>query len=408
MEQMYKRLFILSSLLFSYISIYSANPKLSESSKVSLLTCTPSDDAIYALFGHSGLRIQDDSLGIDVVFDYGTFDFDSNNFIYRFVKGETDYIVKGRKFNQFNFEYQYREMGVTEQVLNLILPERQNVFDSLITNSLPENRVYRYNFFDDNCATRPRDIISSSLNGKIAYTPFTKDQTYRDLLDECLILTPWSRFGINLVIGSGADKIITERQKDFLPAYVANAFALANIVDMEGKKRDLVLSADEILLPHNGALQLLEAKQRGYRAANEPLYVGVLLFLVALFVSYLQYQKHKKRIADIFDTLLFLVAALAGCIIFFLTFFSEHPCVDANWNLVWLNPLPLFFIPFFFVKSRTKYVISYHFVNFVVLTLFIVSFAFIPQVLELAFVPYILALWLRSGVNILEYRRTIK
>lgn len=405
---MCKRAFtLILILLVSYINIYSSVPKLSESSRVSLMTCSASDDAIYALFGHSGLRIKDDSIGIDVVFDYGIFDFSSNNFIFRFVKGETDYMVKGREFSHFYFEYQYRGIGVTEQVLNLTQSERQKVFEALITNSLPENRIYRYNFFYDNCATRPRDIISDNLDGKIEYRSFTTEQTYRDLLDECLVLTPWSRFGINLVIGSGADKVITERQKDFLPLYVAKAFDNANIIDTLRENRSLVVSSVEILGPEGSVLVLEEAKMAGRKALNQPFFVGIILLLAAAIVSYLQYKKNKRGFSKVFDTLLFFVAALAGSVIFFLTFFSEHPCVDSNWNLVWLNPLPFFFIPFFFVKSSTKYVISYHFVNFVVLTLFIVGFAFIPQTLEVAFIPYILALWLRSGVNVLEYRRVL-
>lgn len=400
---MCKKVF-LTLIIFLYLTnnLYPSTLRLTDKSTVSLLTCSPNDDAIYALFGHSALRIKDDSTNIDVVFDYGIFDFSSSNFIYRFVKGETDYMVKGRNFKHFLFEYQYREMGVTEQVLNLSQTERQQVFDALVINAMPENSIYRYNFFYDNCSTRPRDMVQNNIEGKVDYTVFSKELTYRDLINQCLILTPWSKFGINIVIGSGADKIVSERQKDFLPAYLLVAFNNASIVDKLGNSRKLVSSSTELLLASNGALELQNAKLEGRNATNIPLYVGLILLLVALLLSYIQYKsKNASCIVGLFDSLLFLVSGLAGCIIFFLMFFSEHPCVDANWNLVWLNPLPLFFIPFFFVKSRTKYVISYHFVNFVALTLFLVGFLLIPQTLEIAFIPYILTLWTRSGVNIL-------
>lgn len=407
---MYKRVFIILVTLFTLSSSgYASVPTLTSDSKVSLLTCSPNDDAIYALFGHSGLRVKDDSLGIDVVFDYGIFDFSSNNFIYRFVKGETDYMVKGRHLRNFIIEYQFREMGITEQILNLTLKERQRILEALDTNVQPENSTYRYNFFYDNCSTRPRDIINSNLDGTIEFTPTAKEQTYRDLTDECLVLTPWSRFGINLVIGSGADKIITDRQKDFLPEYLFNAFETAQIRDSIGTTRNLVLSTMQLLTPDGGSLALQQAKATGTKASNQPLYVGILLLIISLAMSLIQLKGSRKRIiTTIFDITLFLVIGLAGVVIFFLMFFSEHPCVDANWNLVWLNPLPLLFIPFFFAKSRTKYVISYHFVNFVALTLFLAGFVFIPQVLETAFIPYILAIWLRSGCNVLDYRQRAK
>lgn len=402
---MKKYIFLLLLLLFvSTPATFSQGKKLTESSKVSLLTCSPSDDAIYALFGHSGLRVVDDSLGIDYVFDYGIFDFDSSNFIYRFVKGETDYMVAARTFENFVFTHSDRSIGVIEQVLNLSLIERQRILDALVINTLPENRIYRYNFFYDNCATRPRDILVANVDSQIEFIPFTQDQTYRDLLAECLTMTPWSRFGINLVIGSGADKVITERQKDFLPEYLSQALSKAQLKDVNGNIQAVVKQEREIIPAENGPLRLIEARQDGIVATDYPLIVGCLLLLVSILVSYYSYVK-KKKIALLFDSLLFLVAGLAGCIIFFLMFFSEHPCVDKNWNLVWLNPLALLIVPFFCVKSLTKCVISYHFVNFAALSIFLIAFAFIPQKLEIAFIPYILAIWLRSGMNLLSYRK---
>ena len=379
---------------------------LTESSKVSLLTCSPNDEAIYSLFGHSGLRISDDSLGIDVVFDYGIFDFESDNFIYRFVKGETDYIVAARRFDQFLWSYNNLSVEVKEQIFNLNLQERQKIFDALWTNSLPENRVYRYNFFYDNCATRPRDIIADNINGKVEFVKFTEEQTYRDLLDECLRLTPWSRFGINLVIGSDADKIITERQKDFLPDYVSRALSIANIVDSHGNSRRLIKNTEILLEATDMPLVLIKSKENKIEATNYPLIVGGVLLLLSIFFSYLGYTRRIKRgFVRLFDSILFFLVGCAGLIIFFLMFFSEHPCVDKNWNLVWLNPLPLLVIPFFFVKRLTKYVISYHFINFVALSLLLVGFNLIPQVLEFAFIPYILLLAIRSGENMCFYRK---
>lgn len=402
---------LIYSFLFFFASTLSLSAasykQLTASSKVSLLTCSPNDEAIYSLFGHSGLRVSDDSLGIDFVFDYGIFDFESDNFVFRFVKGETDYMVGARSFDQFIWGYSYRLVGVTEQILNLTLQERQKIFDALYTNSLPENRVYRYNFFYDNCATRPRDIIAANLDGKLKYTKFTEDQTYRDLLHECLLLTPWSRFGIDLVIGSDADKVITERQKDFLPEYVSQSLGLAKIEDSNGASRSLVQETKIILEAKDGPLKLIESKKYNIKATNYPLIVGCLLFILSLLVSYYSYTKKvNRKKTRLFDSLLFFVAGVAGLIIFFLMFFSEHPCVDKNWNLVWLNPLQLLIVPIFFVKSLSKCVISYHFINFVALSLFVLGFIFIPQALEIAFIPYILAILVRSGENVLYYKKT--
>ena len=45
----------------------------------------------------------------------------------------------------------------------LTLGERQQILDALVENYRPENRVYRYNFVFDNCATRPLKLIEQAL-----------------------------------------------------------------------------------------------------------------------------------------------------------------------------------------------------------------------------------------------------
>ncbi|HBC37349.1 MAG TPA: hypothetical protein DC016_00535, partial [Porphyromonadaceae bacterium] len=101
--------------------------------------------------------------------------------------------------------------AVYEQELNLAQPEKQQLWEALYLNHLPENRGYRYNYFYDNCATRPRDMVEKFAGGKIIYPPTKEGQTYRDLLHECLQPYPWNKFGIDLVIGAGADSPIDVR-----------------------------------------------------------------------------------------------------------------------------------------------------------------------------------------------------
>jgi len=371
--------------------------QLSESTQISLLTNTPWDGAVYALYGHTALRVSDPVQQIDFVFNYGLFDFDSPNFMQRFVKGETDYSVGYTNLNRYTFEYQMRGIGITEQILNLKQDEKQKVFDALLINCLPENRVYRYNYFYDNCSTRPRDIIENNINGTIIYTPTGKDQTYRDLVHECVRSQPWVMFGIDLVIGADADKIITDRQKDFLPAYLMRAYSGANIQNQDGTTRNLVLSE------HNILEQTIQSAQSNPR--NTPLIVGIILLIISILISYTSYKSEKVVLGKIFDTLLFLTAGIAGSIIFFLMYFSVHPCTNPNWNLVWLNPLQLIFALLFLIKSFSKVIYIYHFINFAVLIIFLLAWFLIPQYLEIAFLPYILAIAVRSGTNILQYRK---
>ncbi len=388
---------------------------LSDKAEVSLLTSTPWNGAIYALFGHTAIRVKDTievrELGLkklDIVFNYGLFSFNTPNFMYRFVKGETDYIVGYVGFDDYLYEYKERGVGVFEQQLNIDQTEKQKILDALIINSLPENRTYRYNYFYDNCATRPRDIIEKNISGKIKYTPTVKEQSYRDLVWECTSAQPWARFGIDLVIGADADKKITDRQKDFLPLYLMGAYEGA-IIEGDTINRILVESTNTLLTPVQEQLTYTNPQADNIQKATDwPLIVGCILFLFTLLLSLLIYNQQLYALGKVFDTILFFIAGLGGCIIFFLMFFSEHPCTNPNWNIMWLNPLQLLIIPLFFAKKLSKYVYYYHFINFASLSLFLLAWCLIPQQLEIAFIPYILTIGTRSIMNILQYKKINK
>lgn len=387
-------LIVFVSIIF-IVNINSQDIHLSDSAKISLLTSSPWDKEVYAIFGHTAIRVQDPINQFDVVFNYGLFSFDSPNFMLRFIKGETDYMVGAENFDRYIDEYKSRGVGVTQQTLNITQKEKQNIFDALVINSLPKNRVYRYNYFYDNCSTRPRDIIENNIEGTIHYNPTNDKQTYRDLVHECVWSQPWVRFGIDLVIGADADKEITDRQKDFLPLYLMGAYTQATIKNVDGTNRPLLSGQDDIFSsPKNDTFILIDP----------PLAIGCLLLVFTVIISILSYKKNYILIGKIFDTLLFAIAGIAGSIIFFLMYFSVHPCTNPNWNIVWLNPLQILFAFFFLIKFFSKYVYYYHFINFAVLILLLLAWFLIPQYLELAFIPYILTLCVRSGTNVLQYK----
>lgn len=367
---------------------------LSDSAQISLLTNAPWDEAVYSLFGHTSIRIKDPARNIDSVFNFGIFNISKKNFILLFIKGETDYIVAAIPYQYYLEDQKEKGTGVVEQVFNLTQKEKQDIFDALMVNILPENREYRYNYFYDNCATRPRNIIEKYIEGKINYTPTDKDQTFRDLVRESVHVRSWMEFGIDLVIGADADKTITDREKDFLPIYLMNAYQGATIQG-DSIQRSLLLSTNEILEP-------APFKQD---FPVTPLQVGFILLIITLLISYLSYQKDLITLGKIFDTILFFIAGTAGCIIFFLMFFSIHPCTNPNWNIIWLNPLQLIVSLLFFVKSFSKCIYYYHFINFVALLALLLAWSLIPQQLELAFIPFILSIAIRSGINILQYRK---
>lgn len=190
-------------------------PATEDSIRFSLLTCGAGEE-IYSLFGHTAIRYENFTRGIDAVFNYGIFSFNTPNFILRFTLGETDYQLGVTSYKQFAYEYTWTGRDVWQQTLNLNAEEKKKLLALLEENYLPQNRIYRYNFFYDNCATRPRDQIERAVQGTLEYaddmTSFQTGISFRDIVHQYTIGHSWARFGIDLCLGSQADKDISRRQ----------------------------------------------------------------------------------------------------------------------------------------------------------------------------------------------------
>lgn len=373
--------------------------QLHDSSKVSLLTASPWHGAVYALFGHTAIRVQDDSTGVDAVFNYGYFDPTQPNFTYNFIRGKTDYVLGVNTFNEFIYEYEYKGQEVIEQELNLSISEKQQLYNALFINALPENMRYRYNYLFDNCATRPRDMIENYIDGSIIYAENKETQSFRDLVHECVNHYKWIEFGIDLLIGSEADKEIGVRQKMFIPSYLMKSFEGANVIKSDSLSYPLIKKSEVVLEVNN------ERNSPRERMLISPILTAFALLLVTILVSFVQVANlNKVRPSKYFDTVLFGIAGVCGLILFTLMFFSEHPATNPNWNFVWLNIFALIAAILFWVKSANKIVYLYHFINFALITLFILFWWLIPQQLPFATIPFSLSLWVRSGTNLLMLR----
>lgn len=314
-----------------------------DSIEVSLLTCSPHEE-IYSLYGHTALRWHDFNKGEDIAFNWGVFDFHKPYFVLRFVFGLTDYELGAYPYNLFLQEYKEYGSSVTEQVLNLTTEEKLAVKQALIENLQPENKVYRYNYFYDNCSLRPRDIIERCIKGRVEYAPRENyAPTYREMVRTCTRNHPWGTFGNDMLLGLRADLTTDIRQQEFLPENLMYDVDHATIY-ADGKYRPLVKERRIALQP---GVQVIEDD-----FPLSPTECACLLLIVSIIIAIMEWKRRKTL--KYWDALLMIVQGLGGCVLFVMLF-SQHPTTSTNLQIFILNPLPIFFIPTVLRRRNTHW-----------------------------------------------------
>ena len=306
---------------------------MADSVRLSLITCSPHEE-LYSLYGHTALRLHDlRRNGQDIVFNYGIFHPEKDNFTLRFALGKTDYELGVAPTRPFCNYYAKWGCQVSEQVLNLTAVEKLRIISALQENCRAENRVYRYNVFYDNCSTRPRDIVERNLEGTLEYEPRKGfEPSFREMIGECTAGHAWATFGNDILLGFAADKKTTQREQQFLPANLRYDFDRATVI-RNGNRSPLVVERHELVAP---GVQFVE---QGFPLS--PTACALVLFAVTLVVFV--FEQLKKTVVRWYDVLLMIASGLAGCILFMMLF-SEHPTTSTNLQLLLLNPLPLLYV----------------------------------------------------------------
>jgi len=314
-----------------------------DSIELGLVTCSPHEE-IYSLYGHTAIRYHELSTGRDLVFNYGVFNFNAPHFIARFVLGKTDYELGVCSTDDFCNYYKRWGSMVSEQVLNLTADEKAMLINALANNFKIENRTYRYNFFYDNCSTRPRDIIEHNIAGRVIYEERPDfGPSFREMIHDMNSHHPWARMGNDLLLGVKADQKTNRKEQEFLPCNLQYDFDHAQIY-ANGQYRPLVKERHVLV---DAGVQMIEKE-----FPLSPNECAVLLLLI--FVGILLIEWKRKQCLVWFDAITMLLTGLAGCIVAVM-FFSEHPTTSTNLQVLLLNPIHLFFIPSLLRHRTTSY-----------------------------------------------------
>jgi hypothetical protein len=295
--------------------------------QISILTCAPGED-VYTAWGHTAIRIIDSAKQTDIVYNFGTFDFNTPNFLVEFVKGNLNYFLSADNFQNFILEYQYFGRSIKEQVLVLSDTDKIKWQNALQKNLEGNNRYYLYNFITDNCTTRVKDGFYQFATTQV---PPSNIKSFRTHVVEAPYQQgiPWIGLGIDVLLGAVSDQAPTALQAGFLPDLLFEQLA----------------AQPEFI----ATIQNYDFTRTTASKPTDPIYYIVGLILVYLFVG--KWNARWAVIAAKFlDTVLLFIFGLGGSLLVYMSLFSKHTACHNNFNIAWIHPLYWIALVFYFIK----------------------------------------------------------
>ena len=373
-------------ILFFFLAFILSGNSIAQDSchlRISLLTCTPGSE-LYSIFGHSAIRVIDKRAGTDIVYNYGTFDFNDPDFYSKFIKGKLLYYLSQEYYRDFEYAYMMDNRGIDEQLLNLDCRQQMEVQQFLFQNLQGDNKYYKYDFLIDNCTTRLRDIIEqkSDRNMKSGTIPEANGMSFRNAIHYYLDKGHmyWSKLGIDLLLGRKIDRKMTNREAMFLPEFLEKG------IDLTGAGEDSLVKTK--LFP-------IVKSDTGDNKGSLFTPAMVFSFFAALiFAMGFNQRNGVRRFLHFLDIILFLLIGLMGCLMAFMWFGTDHRDTADNYNLLWAWPTHV--IAATLLIFRKKIIPNYFLAYSIVTLLILISWSFLPQQLNPSVIPVLVVTGWRS------------
>jgi hypothetical protein len=374
-----KKLLFLLSFIFSFLVSCLAQDSCFY--RISLLTCAPGEE-LYSTFGHTALRVQNKATGDDIVYNYGTFEF-GPDFYTKFITGKLLYFLSVENFNEFIYTYQVESRSIQEQELQLSCAEKEKLLAALQTNAQERNRYYKYDFLIDNCTTRAKDIVAANAASPVTYKNIlpAKAPSFRDLIHSYLDAggQDWSKLGIDILLGAKLDRKATNQEAMFLPDYLLKGF------DSASTGGHPLVSAAQTILQMPSPL-----KETTFFS---PALVFTALLVILVLLSFVK-KPWARKIFPVFDFLFFFLLGIAGLLLLFMWFGTDHTVCKNNYNLLWAFPPNV--VMAFFVHRKKRWATGYFFLLFWFSILLAVAWFFLPQQMNMALYPVLLLIIFRT------------
>lgn len=355
-----------------------AAESLSDQSTASILTSGVGDE-VYVKFGHTAIRISDPQNGLDLVYNFGMFEFD-DEIIIKFINRDLRYYMGVSDYPNYVYAYMQEQRDLREQVLNIPPQKVRKLYAYLMDVYEDESkRYYLYDFFLDNCATRPALALETVLGSDLKWYqhPKANKHSYREFVSHGFRNDPWTNFGIDLLLGTPIDQKMDNTDLMFHPFYLEEIIAKSTYMGKPlAQKSKLILKGRE---------------REEYKGWFTPSVVFWTLLVIVIILSVLEFQRTLK----VFDITYLLVLGLLGVMLLYMWFGTAHVQAKWNYNLLWATPIHLFTAVLLFKqKWMEKYYLFFRYAA-VFFLIYIVASPILPQGLNPAFRPMIILLVFR-------------
>ena len=335
-----KKMFLFLFLLGT-ISSFGQPILLSENARASVITCETGNES-YSLFGHTAIRIIDLENNIDAVYNYGAFDFNTPNFVAKFVKGNLQYFAVATTFSDFMSQYTYEQRSVFEQELIIPLAYKQKLFDNLTAVLSSSESYYTYKFIDKNCTSMVVDMLNKTLESKIIDKKLDTDKTYRSILFPYFDNFFYEKLGTSIIFGTKVDEYSNHI---FLP------FELHKSLQQTQFNKQLLCKASNTLL---------EFKKQAPSSWWNTIYTYLIFLGLILILN--------NKYVDIFYL---VMMGLLGIFFASVGFYSFHQELAYNYNLLVFNPILLVMLYFIVIKNK-KWTVSLAVFNMVLVGVYLI------------------------------------
>jgi hypothetical protein len=303
------------------------SPFAAAAPRIGVATMQPGE-IFWERFGHDALVVVDPATGAATSYNFGFFDPGEPGFVGNFVRGRMRYRLAALPFEDDMATYRDEGRGVSIQWLRLTDAQATSLADALAVNARPENAVYSYDYFRDNCSTRVRDAIDRAVGGQVQrqLSGRSHGSTYRSESVRLASPAAWMWLGFDVGLGPAADRPLSLWEESFVPMRLAAAL---REVEVDGHP---LVGPDVPVLPHRIAPEPADAPQ----AVVPWLIAGLLVGLVCALVG----ARRPRAVAAV-ALMFWTLSGLLGLLMLFLWFGTVHQFAWANRNLLLFDPIAL-------------------------------------------------------------------